>query len=249
MEKGLFIVLDGNDGSGKATQSKLLGQYFEAEGVACEKVDFPGYDRNFFGAFVGECLAGQHGDFLHMDPKVASTLYALDRFESAPRIREAIEAGKVVIADRYASSNQIHQGGKIADETERLAFLEWLDRMEYDVVGIPRPDAIIYLRVPVETSLTLLSEKRAAKNQTLAAGQKDTVEEDRTYLERSHATANWLAAREGNWTVIDCQAESGLRSIEDISTEVRKVAAALVARAPVSLKRLDSHTAKAEARG
>ncbi|HEV7121411.1 MAG TPA: hypothetical protein VGN56_01135, partial [Candidatus Paceibacterota bacterium] len=172
--------------------------------------------------FVGECLAGKHGDFLHMDPKVASTLYALDRLESAPRVRTALEEGKVVIADRYASSNQIHQGGKLEDEQERIEFLKWLDMMEFEVMGIPRPDAIIYLRVPVERSLTLLSEKRVAKNQHAGAG-KDTVEEDRQYLERSHETANWLSAHESNWHVVMCEKDGAMRPIDDIHEEVREI--------------------------
>lgn len=220
MQKGLFIVLDGNDGSGKATQTKLLGQFLEDKGIACEKVDFPAYEQNFFGAFVGECLAGKHGDFLHMDPKVASTLYALDRLESAPRVRAALEEGRVVIADRYVSSNQIHQGGKIEDMQERAAFLQWLNKMEFDVLGIPRPDAIIYLRVPVERSLALLSEKRATKNQHVGESGKDMVEEDRQYLERSHETANWLATQESNWHVIVCEKDGAMRTIEDIGAEI-----------------------------
>jgi dTMP kinase len=221
MEKGLFIVLDGNDGSGKATQTARLSQFLEQKGISSEKIDFPAYDRNFFGGFVGECLAGKHGDFLHMDPKIASTLYALDRFESAPLVRKALDAGKIVIADRYASSNQIHQGGKIDDLEERIKFLEWLDHMEYDVIGIPRPYAIIYLRVPVETSLKLLTEKRATKNEHLGENERDTVEEDRQYLERSHVTANWLAEREGNWHVIECANVAGMRSIDDIHEEIK----------------------------
>ena len=114
MKKGKFIVLDGNDGSGKATQSRLLADKLSAEGIAAITMDFPAYDRNYFGALLGECLAGKHGDFLHMDPKIASTLYMLDRFESSGDILEALEKGKVIIADRFSSSNQIHQGGKIA---------------------------------------------------------------------------------------------------------------------------------------
>src|SRR4051812_35712095 len=113
MEKGLFIVFDGNDGSGKATQSKLLAEYFGSLGHPHLKLDFPGYDRNFFGAFLGECLAGAHGDFVHLDPKIASSLYALDRLESTKAIHDALGAGSIVLADRFASSNQIHQGGKI----------------------------------------------------------------------------------------------------------------------------------------
>lgn len=227
MQKGLFIVFDGNDGSGKATQAKLLGDYFSVSGTGHLKLDFPAYDRNFFGAFVGECLAGVHGDFVHLDPKIASSLYALDRQESAPVIHAALEQGKVVLADRFASSNQIHQGGKIADEQERIEFLQWLSRMEHEILGIPRPDLIIYLDVPLEVSLELLTQKRAAKNQTLAAGVKDTVEEDREYLERSHATAQWLAAREPNWRVISCMEGGRLRTREEIHADVAAIVASL----------------------
>jgi dTMP kinase len=220
MQKGMFIVLDGNDGSGKATQSALLAEYLKTQGIESEKIDFPRYHTNFFGALVGECLAGKHGDFLHMDPKIASSLYALDRLESSPDIQSALAEGKIVIADRFASSNQIHQGGKIADVEERKTFLKWLDTMEHEVLGIPRPDAIIYLRVPVEISLNLLSEKRKAKIGGLEDGQKDTVEEDRNYLERSHETANWLASHQPNWHIIDCLKNGTMRSREDIHAEV-----------------------------
>lgn len=225
MSTGLFIVFDGNDGSGKATQARLLGEYFESISQEYLKVDFPAYDKNFFGKLIGEALRGEHGDFVHMDPKIASTLYAADRYESAPLIREALAEGKVVFADRYASSNQIHQGGKIADEAERIEFLGWLSEMEHDVFGIPRPDLIIYLDVPVENSLELLTQKRQAKIGGMADGEKDTVEEDRQYLERSHETARWLASREKNWRVVDCMKDGTLRSPEDIHQEVRTVVA------------------------
>ena len=220
MQKGKFVVLDGNDGSGKATQASLLAEYFERSGIPSEKIDFPRYKDNFFGKFVGECLAGEHGDFVHMDPKIASSLYALDRLESTPHMRSALEEGKIVIADRFSSSNQIHQGGKIANDEEREVFLKWLDTMEHDVLNIPRPDAIIYLRVPVEISLALLSEKRKAKIGSLTDGQKDTVEEDRNYLERSHEAANWLASHQPNWHIIDCIKDNELRTREDIHREV-----------------------------
>ncbi|HYF29237.1 MAG TPA: thymidylate kinase [Candidatus Paceibacterota bacterium] len=228
MKKGVFIVLDGNDGSGKATQTELLNQALAEKGIESVKLDFPAYDRNLFGALVGECLAGKHGDFLHLDPKIASPLYALDRLESTPSIKEALSAGKVVLADRFASSNQIHQGGKIEDEAEREAFLLWLEQMEHEVLGIPRPDAIIYLKVPVETSLALLTEKRAQKNAALGEAARDMVEEDRRYLERSHETANWLASREANWHIIDCAENGGMRTREDIHAEVLIIIDSLV---------------------
>jgi dTMP kinase len=100
--------------------------------------------------------------------------------------------------------------------------------MEFDVLGIPRPDAIIYLRVPVERSLTLLSEKRATKNQHIGESGKDTVEEDRQYLERSHETANWLSSHESNWHVIMCEKDGAMRSINDISAEITAHVATLL---------------------
>lgn len=229
MKKGLFIVLDGNDGSGKATQTELLQAALKERGIDSIKLDFPGYDRNFFGALLGECLAGKHGDFVHMDPKVASSLYALDRLESTPTIQEALARGVVVVADRFTSSNQIHQGGKIANEQEREAFLLWLEEMEHRVIGVPRPDTIIYLKVPVATSLKLLTEKRAQKNASLGVVDRDTVEEDRNYLERSHETANWLASRESRWHLIDCAEGEGMRTRESIHADVTKIVEQLLA--------------------
>ncbi len=217
MQRGMFIVLDGNDGSGKATQAKLLVEAFAAQGIVAEKVDFPAYEKNFFGSFIGECLAGKHGDFVNLDPKIASTLYSCDRHESSPHIRRLLEEGTIVIADRFSSSNQIHQGGKIADEKEREAFLLWLDQMEHGVLNVPRPDAIIYLKVPLEISLQLLSEKRALKMQE---GMRDMVEEDTEYLKRSVATAQWLAEKESSWKTIDCAPGGTMRTREDIHEEV-----------------------------
>lgn len=220
-EKGVFIVLDGNDGSGKATQADLLAAALERRSIPSLKIDFPGYERNLFGGLLAGCLAGKHGDFVGLDPHIASLVYAADRFKSSDLIRDALREGKVVIADRFASSNQIHQGGKIADEADRIAFLTWLEQMEHGAFGIPRPDRILYLRVPLEISLDLLAEKRLAKNGHLGDGEKDQAESDRQYLQRSHETAGWLASREPSWRIIDCESEvGGMRSREDIHAEI-----------------------------
>ena len=213
------MVLEGNDGSGKATQTELLLQRLHAEGQEAEKIDFPRYDNNTFGSLIGECLAGKHGDFLNLDPKIASSLYALDRFESGAHIRALLAKGVVVVADRYAGSNQIHQGGKVENLAEREEFLLWLEKVEFDILGIPKPDLTIYLRVPIETSLTLLTEKRKTKNSELGERERDVVEEDRNYLERSIATADWLVEREG-WGVVECMEGDTLRSREDIHEDI-----------------------------
>lgn len=218
MQKGAFVVIDGIDGSGKATQTRLLAERLANEGKQVEKIDFPRYGAPLFGEFLGECLAGKHGDFLHLDPKIASTLYALDRYEASPQIRQWLSEGKVVIADRFSSSNQIHQGGKIVDPEKRDAFLAWIDRMEHDVLQVPRPDAIVYLKVPVDVSLALLSKAREAKNKHVEGG-KDTVEKDRMYLERSLESAEHLSKGPG-WYQVDCMAGDAIRSPEAIHEDV-----------------------------
>jgi len=226
MKKGVFIVLDGNDGSGKATQTKMLADRLSKEKVAHEALNFPSYNRNFFGTLLSDCLAGKCGDFVHLDPKVASTLYALDRFEETPRIKAALAEGKVVVTDRFSSSNQIHQGGKIEDPTEREGFLIWLDGMEHTTLGIPKPDAVIYFHVPLEISQALLEEKRAVKNEGVEG--KDTVESDREYLSRSYDTAKWLSERQPNWHVIECAEGGKMRSREAIHEDVYRVVSGLL---------------------
>lgn len=219
MHSGKFIVLDGNDGSGKATQAKLLCERLSKEGTQAEKIDFPRYQDQFFGKLIAECLAGEHGDFVHLDPKIASTLYALDRFEASPKIREWLAEGKIIISDRFTSANMIHQAGKIEDEEDRILFLAWLKEMEHGILGVPVPDAVVYLDVPTVVSLKLLQEKRTAKNHTLMT-DRDTVEEDRQYLERSHASARALAASEDNWHLVSCAEGDTMRTPEDIHEEV-----------------------------
>ena len=222
MHSGRFIVLDGNDGSGKATQAKMLAERLTREGVASEKIDFPRYQDQFFGKLLAECLAGAHGDFVNLDPKIASTLYALDRLEASPKIRQWLEEGKVVISDRFTSANMIHQAGKIEDAEDRILFLAWLKEMEHGVLGVPEPDAVIYIDVPVDVSLRLLQEKRAAKNHALTS-ERDTVEEDRQYLERSHVSARALAASEENWHLVGCMDGDSMRAPEDIHEEVYEI--------------------------
>jgi dTMP kinase len=223
MMGGIFVI-DGIDGAGKATQTRLLVERFEKEGVRSEHIDFPRYGHPLFGELLKECLAGKHGDFLHLDPKIAATLYALDRHEAAEDLFRWRSEGKIVIADRYASSNQIHQGGKVMDPGKRDLFLEWIEKMEHEVLAVPRPDAVIYLRVPVETSLELLAREREGKDPEA----KEVLEKDRMYLERSFESAERLAATRDNWKTVECVEEGRMRSPEAIHEDVYALVRRLV---------------------
>ncbi len=223
-----LIVIDGTDGVGKATQTKLLIERLKKEKKKVETLDFPRYDTNLFGKLIGECLAGKHGDFLALSPRIASILYAADRFESKVQIDKWLTEGKVVILDRYVSANQIHQGGKITDTKKRKEFLEWLDAMEHGVFGLPRPDRIIYLGLPVELSLKLLKEKQATqKKQYLKKGAKDAHESDVGHLLAAQKSALKIIESNGKWTKIDCAEKGNIlpRDVihEQVYSAVRKI--------------------------
>ncbi len=133
-----FIAIEGIDGVGKATQTKLLADALEARDIECVAIDFPQYRTTKAAARLREWLDGKYGDFVNMNPRDASMFYAFDRLESADRILQPLSRGAVVIADRYTGSNQIHQGGKFKSKEERTAFLEWLDWFEHGVLKNPR---------------------------------------------------------------------------------------------------------------
>lgn len=208
-KKGKLIVIDGADGSGKATQTALLLKRLKKEKVPVVALDFPQYTKNFFGKLLHRCLAGEYGDFISIDPHIASVLYAADRFESKKKLEQWLAAGKVVILDRYVSANQMHQGGKISDARKRKEFLAWLDTMEHKVLGLPRPNRIIYLHVPVAVSQVLLKDKK-----------RDLAEQNMKYLSDSQRGALKLIEASNAWVKIDCTKNGMMRSREDIHEDV-----------------------------
>lgn len=227
--KGRFIVIDGIDGAGKATQTKLLVEALRAKGQNVETIDFPRYYNNFFGSMIGQALRGDFGDFLAVHPKIASVLYACDRQESAMQIKTWLDKGYTVIADRFTSSNQIHQGGKCKTDKERKEFLQWLDTLEHDVLGVPRPDLIVYLSLPVAVSQELLKKAKSGIEQKkkdfkkrYLKGAKDLAEENIEHMEASRKSAYSIIKAKNNWQMIECfdKKKKVLRSIESIHQEV-----------------------------
>jgi len=230
MKKGKLIVLDGADGSGKATQAKLLLARFKKEGYKVKTLDFPQYETNFFGELIGRSLAGEYGDFIALDPHIASTLYAADRFESKPKLEKWLKEGNVVVLDRYVSANQIHQGGKITDAKKRREFLRWLDTMEFKVYGLPRPDLVLYLDVPQAVSDKLLSlgKQGLSQNRSVKKGQRDLAEKNKHYLAASRESALKIVAQGNNWKRIICAPKGELLFREVIAELVwNKVKAVL----------------------
>ena len=220
MKRGKLIVIDGTDGSGKATQVDLLVEALKKEGRKVKVVDFPEYYSNFFGKFIGHCLSEQYYNFVSVHPKIASVLYAADRFEGKGKIEKWLKEGYTVVANRYASSNQIHQGGKISNIKKREAFIGWLAEMEYGVFKIPKPDVVFYLNLPMNIITRLIKERNKNSTRTYLGAKKDLVEKDKKYMTNSNKSALWLAKTQKNWVKIECAKRDEIRSRPDIHEEI-----------------------------
>jgi len=226
MKRGKLIVIDGTDASGKATQTKLLIKRLKRDGRKVKVVDFPDYYQNFFGAFIGHCLSEQYYNFVKVHPKIASVLYAADRFESKDKIKKWLEEGYIVVTNRYVSANQIHQGGKITNNKKREAFIKWLAEMEYKVFKISKPDVVFYLSVPIPIVLKLIRERNKKSNRKYLGKKKakkqDVHEKDVKFLENSRKSALWLAKTQKSWVKIECEKGGQMDTRENIHQKIYK---------------------------
>ena len=214
MSKGKLIVLEGLDGSGKATQAKLLAEHLAAQGVPVQKITFPDYASDS-SALVKMYLAGQFGQ--HPDDVnayAASSFYAVDRYASYKTSWGSFyEQGGVIIADRYTTSNAVHQTSKLP-EAERRPFLDWLFHFEYDLLELPRPTRVLYLDLPTELSERMMRQREQATHTTA-----DVHEQDEEDLRRCRENAAFVTEYCG-WTRIDCARDGVMRSREEIHAEV-----------------------------
>lgn len=142
--QGLLVALEGVDGSGKHTQAVGLQARLQARGLQTALYTFPDYERSRLGPSLREMLAGAFGPAGAIHPRLSAPLFALERSEKRDAICADLDAGKVVLCDRYVYSNVAHQACRLPDE-ERPAFRRWLEEIEFDVLGMPRPDLTFLL--------------------------------------------------------------------------------------------------------
>lgn len=213
---GKLIVVEGLDGSGKATQSELLAQYLLNRGVQVRKVSFPNYESNG-SALVKMYLAGEFGTrSSDVNAYAASSFYAVDRYASYKKDWENDYRSGIVIADRYTTSNAIHQCSKLPED-QWDEFLDWLFDYEYRLLGIPEPNIVMYLKVDLAVSQELL-KVRYHSDMT----RKDIHEKDRDYLLRCQKAADYCAEKL-DWKVIECIEDGAMRPIEDIADDIQKL--------------------------
>ena len=212
--KGKLIVIEGLDGSGKATQTARLFDTLNAKGANVRKVSFPNYESDSSGP-LRMYLSGKFGSSPDsVNPYAASSLFAVDRFAGYKSDWGSLyDNGGTILADRYTTSNAIHQCSKLPED-KWDSFLEWLFSYEYDLMGIPAPDCVIYLRVDPDVSQGLL-EKRYDNHDE----KKDIHERDVEYLKRSRRAADYCAKRLG-WITVECIKSGTMRTIDDIAAEV-----------------------------
>ena len=213
-ETGKLIVIEGLDGSGKATQAKLLYEALKARGESVRAVSFPNYESDS-SALVKMYLGGQFGQNPgDVNAYAASTFFAVDRYASFKTDWSAFyQDGGVIVADRYTTSNAVHQCSKLPQE-QWPGFLQWLFHFEYELLGIPAPDQVLYLQVdPVVTQNLLLKRYEGD------ASREDIHEGDRAYMDRSRAAAEYCSDAL-SWTKVSCVKNGAMRSVEDIHREL-----------------------------
>ena len=217
----MLIAIEGIDGSGKGTQARLLADALKQRGLSVELLSFPRYDETFFGAAVGRFLNGEFGSLAEANPYLVSLLFAGDRFESRQLLHEKLQSNDLVVLDRYVSSNIAHQGSKLPVE-EQQALFDFVEQLEFEVYGLPRADLNILLDLPAETAQELISLKNA---RSYTEKSHDLQEADRDYLESVRQTYLAVAKRHAeSWRVVSSLVEGNLRSIEEISDELLRLA-------------------------
>lgn len=209
---GKMIVIDGTDGSGKGTQTKILVDKLKTLGFSVEFFDFPQYGTKSAGA-VEEYLNGKYGDANSVGPYRASIFYAVDRYDASFKIKEALSLGKVVICNRYVSSNMGHQAGKIKDLNHRDEFLDWLQNLEYNIFAIPKPDLNILLYLDPKIGQDNVDKK--GHRDYVGGQKKDIHEADLQHLIDASNSYLYVAKKYG-WTIVDCADNGSMKSIENI---------------------------------
>lgn len=219
---GKLIVIEGTDGSGKSTQFRLLTDRLESEQVKFQKLVFPQYSEPS-SALIRMYLGGEFGKSpSDVNAYAASAFYSVDRYASYRKVwGKWYEEGGLVVCDRYTTSNAVHQASK-EPEDKREDFLNWLYDFEYDKLGLPRPDLVIYLDVPTD-----FTEKMLRHRESETHTHADIHEQDMQYLATCRRMGR-AAAEHYGWTVIRCVRDGAMRSMEDIHEEIyRHVAACL----------------------
>lgn len=213
----LFVIESGSDASGKATQTELLYNRLLMDGYNVRKIEYPNY-KSDSSALVKMYLRGDFGlNPEDVNPYITSTFFAIDRYASyKTQWEEFYNSGGIIIADRYTTSNMVHQAAKYESFQEKDKFLKWLAEYEFDLYGLPRPSKVFFLNMTVDFSFKLMKNR---KNKITGNAKKDIHEANEAYLQKSYDNALYVANKY-NWDNIECTKDGKLRAIKDIHEEI-----------------------------
>ncbi len=220
---GRLVVIEGIDGSGKGTHSRLLVEWLRTRSRTATLIAFPRYGETVFGATIARYLNGEFGSLDAVPPEFSALLFACERFESRGLLLDSLASSDFVVCDRYVPSNLAHQGARVPPD-RRSGFCRWLERVEYEVFGVPRPDAVVWLDIDVEIAQQLVRRKGARRYTALAA---DLHEADRRYLEQVRLVYASLAKQQPGWIRIPVATDQRLRTIDEVQAEIRQAVMAM----------------------
>jgi dTMP kinase len=204
-----FLVVEGIDGSGKSTQIKLIMQHLENKGMPYRYVHFPRMESGIYGDLIARFLRGDFGSLHTVDPYLVALIYAGDRKDAAPMIREWLKQGYVVLLDRYVYSNIAFQCAKLPDREQQKKLRNWILNLEYDYNDIPWPDLNILLDVPFSFTQKKLTGSREGSEREYLQGLRDIHEDDLNFQKRVRDIYLWQAETSHDLKIINCTDEKG----------------------------------------
>lgn len=205
----MLIVIEGIDGSGKTTQAKLLIKALKSAHYKVGTFKFPQYD-SFFGQIIKKFLTGELGLLGNQNNYMVSCLYALERYHAKPRLKRLIEKNDITILQRYVTSNEIYQSIPVP-KVGRLAFCKWLRKVEYEILGLPKPDLVIYLYLPTRLCYNLIKKR---------GGKKEIYEKNYKRLDEANNFGLELAASRKDWIPVECSNGKNILSKTIISQKI-----------------------------
>ncbi len=218
----MFIVLEGLDGAGKSTQIRMLRQLFADRGVESEYVHFPRFDSPVYGQLIARFLRGEFGGVQEVDPYLVALIFAGDRADAAPQIRQWLAEGKAVVLDRYVYSNVGFQCAKLPAGEERDRLADWIVNLEFGYNALPRPDLSLFLDVPFAFTERKLSEAREGDDRDYLQGGQDIHEASLQLQQDVRSVYLASAAKDPSLRVVDCSDASGaMESPEGIFAKIR----------------------------
>ncbi len=216
---GKLVVIDGTDGSGKATQIEMLIKYFKQNKIPYETLDFPRYSDNIYGELAGRYLKGEFGGIDEVSPYLAALTYAGDRNLAKPQMEKWLSEGKIILSNRYVPSSQAHMSAKLP-KSKQKKFINWLKKLEYKTNGLPQEDLVLFLYVSPKLSQQNVDKK--GDRGYLGKGKKDIHESDLKHLDMSSKLYLKLSKEQPHWEIIDCLEGQEMKSREKIHQEIIK---------------------------